>query len=175
MPDPIPNSPSFARGGVPVTDDMRARVSAYPGNLTYVDLIRKNKRDSAILMIIMVVFAVAIGGTMASAIAVYAGIAPSLDDLLPSIILGCLAAFIVASLATLWSWFGGASAILAMSGAQEIQKADDPQLFNVVEELAIAAGLPMPRVYIINDSAMNAFATGRDAAHAAVAITRGLL
>lgn len=175
MPDPSPNPQSaFARGGVPLGEDMRQRVSAYPGNLTFVDLIRRNKRDSAVLMAVMAVFAVALGGIMSSAVAVYVGAAPSFKSLLPSIILGCVAALLVSGLGMLWSWFGGASAILAMSGAQEIQKADDPQLFNVVEELAIAAGLPMPRIFLINDTAMNAFATGRDAQHASVAITRGL-
>src|SRR5690606_35103093 len=97
-----------------------------------------------------------------------------LPSLLPSAALGGVVALILASGGAAWSWFGGSSAILAMSGAREIKKSDDPQLFNVVEEVAIAAGLPMPRVFIIEDSAMNAFATGRDPAHAAVAITRGL-
>jgi heat shock protein HtpX len=63
---------------------------------------------------------------------------------------------------------------LRLSGAVEIQKRDDPQLFNVVEELSIAAGLPVPRVFLIDDTALNAFATGRDPEHAAVAITKGL-
>jgi len=77
-------------------------------------------------------------------------------------------------LGALWSWFGGSSAILAMSGAREIQHGDDPQLFNVVDELRIAAGLPMPRVFLIPETALNAFATGRDPEHAAIAITTGL-
>jgi heat shock protein HtpX len=64
--------------------------------------------------------------------------------------------------------------VLAVSGARPIEKKDDPQLFNVVEEMAIAGGVPMPQVYLIDDTAPNAFATGRDPAHAAVAITRGL-
>ena len=65
--------------------------------------------------------------------------------------------------------------ILSMSGAREIRHEDAPQLWNVVEELSIAGGLPMPKVYLIEDSAMNAFATGRDPEHASVAITRGLM
>jgi heat shock protein HtpX len=73
------------------------------------------------------------------------------------------------------SYFHGDSILLAASRAHEIQKADHPQLFNVVEELTIAAGLPMPKIYIIEDSAPNAFATGRDPHNASVAITRGLL
>ncbi|MEX2217834.1 MAG: M48 family metallopeptidase [Phycisphaerales bacterium] len=154
--------------------EMRERIKAYPGSLTFQDLIRKNRRDSAALMVVMVVLAVAIGGVIASAIVVYAGGAPDMETLLPSIALGCAAALVAAILGTLWSWYGGASAILMMSGAREVQKPSDPQLFNVVEEVAIAAGLPMPRVYLIDDTAMNAFATGRDPRHGAVAITRGL-
>lgn len=64
---------------------------------------------------------------------------------------------------------------LAVSGAHEIQKKDAPQLYRIVENLAITAGLPMPRVYIINDTAINAFATGRDPKHAAIAVTRGAI
>ena len=64
---------------------------------------------------------------------------------------------------------------LALSGAHEIQKADNPRLYRVVENLAITEGLPMPKVYIINDPAPNAFATGRDPKHAVVAATTGLL
>lgn len=153
---------------------MRRRVSAYPGTLTFHDLIRKNKRQSVVLMVVMVVLGVAVGGVIASAIAVRLGPAPDLESLVPSIVVGCLVAFVAAMLGTIWSWFGGASAILRMSGATEITKPMDPELFNVVEEVAIAAGLPMPRVFLIGDSAMNAFATGRDPKHAAVAITTGL-
>lgn len=153
---------------------MRHRVSAYPGTLTFHDLIRKNKRQSVVLMIVMVLLGVAVGGIIASALAVYLGAAPDLESLVPSIVVGCAVALAAALLGTLWSWFGGANAILRMSGAREITKPMDPELFNVVEEVAIAAGLPMPRVFVIGDSAMNAFATGRDPKHAAVAITVGL-
>ena len=80
----------------------------------------------------------------------------------------------VAFVLTLMSYYGGSSALLSMSKARQIVKADDPQLFNVVEEICIAGGLPAPKIYIIDDTAMNAFATGRDPEHAAVAITAGL-
>ena len=65
--------------------------------------------------------------------------------------------------------------VLAASRAREITHDDAPVLFNVVEEMSIAAGLPMPKVYIVDDSAPNAFATGRDPEHASVAVTSGLL
>jgi heat shock protein HtpX len=80
----------------------------------------------------------------------------------------------VAAIMTIFSYFGGAAALMAVSHAREIQKSDDPQLWNVIEELSLAAGIPMPRVYLIDEPAMNAFATGRDPQHAAVAITAGL-
>jgi heat shock protein HtpX len=80
----------------------------------------------------------------------------------------------VAFVLMLASYYGGSSVLLAMSQAREIRKSDDPRLFNVVEELCLAGGLPMPRIFLINYTAMNAFATGRDPKHAAVAITTGL-
>jgi heat shock protein HtpX len=90
------------------------------------------------------------------------------------LVAGGVVGFVLAIIATLWSWFGGSNAILRMTGSKQLQKSDDPQLFNVVEELAIAAGIPMPGVYLIADPGMNAFATGRDPAHGVVAITTGL-
>jgi heat shock protein HtpX len=80
----------------------------------------------------------------------------------------------VAFFLTLASYYGGSSVLLGLSQARRIVKSDDPQLFNVVEELCLAGGLPMPQIYLIDDTAMNAFATGRDPRHAAVAITTGL-
>ncbi len=71
-------------------------------------------------------------------------------------------------------WFSD-SIVLAMAGAQPIEKKDHPELYRLVENLAITAGLPLPKIYIINESQPNAFATGRDKNHAVVAVTRGLL
>lgn len=65
--------------------------------------------------------------------------------------------------------------VLSLSGAHLIEKKDNPEFYNITENLCITAGLPMPRVYIINDSAPNAFATGRNPQHAAIAVTTGLL
>jgi len=72
-------------------------------------------------------------------------------------------------------YYSAGSQALAMAGAVEIQKKDNPRLYRIVENLAITTGLPMPKVYIVNDPAPNAFATGRDPEHAAVAATTGLL
>ena len=77
--------------------------------------------------------------------------------------------------ASVFSYFGGDSLVLSISGAKEVTTEDAPQLMNVVQEMAIAANVPMPKVYLIDDTAPNAFATGRDPKHASVAITIGLL
>ena len=76
------------------------------------------------------------------------------------------------SIATFWY---SDKIVLAMSHAREIQKIDNPELYRLVENLAITAGLPTPKLYIIEESQPNAFATGRDKEHAVVAVTRGLL
>jgi heat shock protein HtpX len=154
--------------------EMRARISAYPGNLTFLDLIAKNKRQSSVLMTFMIILAMVMGCVLAAAIVAYGSGASAFEELIPSAIIGAAAALIVGILAAMWSWYGGGSAILKMSGAQPVTREMDLELYNVVEELSIAAGLPMPRVYIIPESALNAFATGRDPQHAAVAITSGL-
>jgi len=73
------------------------------------------------------------------------------------------------------TYVAGDKLVLTVSGARAVDPASAPQLMNVVQELAIAANIPMPAVYIIDDTAPNAFATGRDPAHASIAITTGLL
>lgn len=72
-------------------------------------------------------------------------------------------------------YFAGSSLSLAVNGAQEIQKSDNPRLWRIVENLAITDGLPMPRVFIMPDPAPNAFATGRKPEKSAVCVTQGLL
>jgi heat shock protein HtpX len=90
-------------------------------------------------------------------------------------IVAVVIALLIAMLMTSVSYFAGDSIVLASSGAKQLADQDAPQLMNVVRELAIAANLPMPRVFIINDTAPNAFATGRSPAHASLAVTTGLL
>jgi len=88
---------------------------------------------------------------------------------------GIVVATIIAALISLVTYYRGDSLILAASGAREVRPQDAPQLMNVMTELSIAAGIPVPKVYVIDDTAPNAFATGRDPKHASVAITTGLL
>jgi heat shock protein HtpX len=73
------------------------------------------------------------------------------------------------------SYFYSSKIVLGISQAKEIQKQDNPYVYRIVENLAITAGVPTPRVYIIKDTAMNAFATGRDPKHAAIALTSGII
>ena len=88
---------------------------------------------------------------------------------------GLILALVFGTLYFLISYYGGASAILTMTRAKEATKPQYTHLINTVEGLAIAAGLPPPKVYIIDDSALNAFATGRDPQHASITVTTGLL
>lgn len=82
---------------------------------------------------------------------------------------------VVAIIYALIQYYFAGNIAMAMTGAKEIAKKDNPRLYNIVENLSITTGLPMPKVYIIDDKAPNAFATGRDPKHAAVAATTGLL
>lgn len=80
--------------------------------------------------------------------------------------------------AVLWlviSYFMGDMMIIKSIGGLEITRKDQPEIYCLVENLCIASGLPMPRVYIINDSSLNAFATGRDPYHASIALTKGIV
>ena len=90
----------------------------------------------------------------------------------PTLTFGVL---IGASVYALVMYFAGSKVSLAVNGAKEIQKSDNPRLWRIVENLAITEGLPMPKVYIMDDPAPNAFATGRNPEHAAVCATTGIL
>ncbi len=82
--------------------------------------------------------------------------------------------FVAALGAATISLYFGDSALLRMAGAKRISNEDDPQLWNIVEEMALAGGMPMPAVHSIESGALNAFATGRDPAHASIAVTTAL-
>src|SRR3989338_8765155 len=84
-------------------------------------------------------------------------------------------ALIIAGLINFFTYYNSDKIVMTISGAKQIQKKDNQTLFRTVENLCIASGLPMPKVYIIQDSAPNAFATGRDPKHASIAFTTGIL
>lgn len=122
--------------------------------------ITANKRKTFVLMF----FFVALVGGLGWLFGQYAG-SPAIT---PYVIIG---AFVY----TILSYFAGSKLSLAVNGAHEIAKKDNPRLWRIVENLSITSGMPMPKVYIIDDPAPNAFATGRDPNHAAVAATTGIL
>lgn len=127
--------------------------------LTY-DLINKNKRESWILIFSFLVVISLLGFVFSQ---VYQN----------SAILYFAVGFSIFS--SLISYYFSDSITLALSKAQIIEHKDNPQLYNIVENLCIAAGLPTPKIYIIDDTAPNAFATGRDPEHAVVCVTSGIL
>ncbi len=141
---------------------------------TFRELIAANKRNSFLLVVLFVLFIAVVAMILSLAIILY--LQPQMASQIQwgrALIIGGIAGG-VSLLFSLISYYSGSSVILGISGAKAIEHKDDPELFNVVEEMAIAAGTPMPKVYMIYDSAPNAFATGRDPNHAAVAVTSGL-
>jgi heat shock protein HtpX len=90
-------------------------------------------------------------------------------------IVGAVALSVLGVLAALYAYYFGSSTVLSAMGAQEANPGQFQQLYNIVQTLSIGSGLPVPKVYIINDPSPNAFATGRDPQHASVTVTTGLL
>ena len=132
---------------------------------TFYNQIGENKRNSLFLALIVIVLFGVLGFAIGYAIAGSASGAIAIS----------LFALAIGGVAAIGSYFAGDSIVLSISGAKEVDETSAPQLLNVVREMAIAANVPMPKVYLIDDTAPNAFATGRDPKHASVAITTGLL
>jgi len=125
------------------------------------DHIDRNRRRSVVLIATAMLFLVGLGAALGAA-----------TDVTPWG--GMAAAAVLGIVLALVAWFQGSSIVLATAGAHEVERTEDPELVNVVEEMAIASGLPKPRVYLIESKAMNAFATGMKPEQAVVAVTRGL-
>lgn len=119
-----------------------------------------NKWKTVMLMTFFLVFVIAIGY----------GVAWYLEN--PFILYIAIAFAILMNIGSYWF---SDKLVLRMTGARQVHKAEAPELYNIVENLSITAGLPMPKVYIVDDPSPNAFATGRDPEHAVVAATTGLL
>ncbi|MGQ9571769.1 MAG: M48 family metallopeptidase [Dehalococcoidia bacterium] len=125
------------------------------------DRIGSNRRNTFLLLLLFVAL---LGGT-SIAIGIVLGLPYPFAPLL----------IIPFLLFALISYYSSSRVALAISQAHEVTKEEEPQLYRIVENLCIGSGLPMPKVYVIEDGSPNAFATGRDPNHAAVAVTRGLL
>ncbi len=136
-----------------------------PARETFDQQVRSNKRRSILLIVAIVAILGAISWFIGFAIA---GDPTNAIWFVP---IGGLLALAL----SIGAFYGGDSMVLGISQAREVSETDEPKLVHVVQELSLAANVPAPKVYIIEDSALNAFATGRDPKHASVAITRGLL
>jgi heat shock protein HtpX len=136
-----------------------------PAPTTFYREIARNRRRSWLLVAAVVLLLGVMGGAIGYATGFGWG--------------GVAVALVVATVMSVGSYYAGDALVMATSGAREIDRAQPPdaygQLLNVVEEMRLAGGLPPPRVWVIDDTAPNAFATGRDPKHASLAVTTGLL
>ena len=124
-----------------------------------------NRRNSILLVLVVALILAALGFVIGYAI----------GGNVETAVIVLIGAVALALLMTAGSYFSGDSLVLAVSQAHEVREDQAPQLVDVVKELSLAAGLPTPRIYLIDDTATNAFATGRDPKHASIAVTTGLV
>ena len=125
------------------------------------DAIGANKRNSYLLIFIV--------------LGLFLGLIWVISEIFEYGICGYSLGFIILIFYGITAYFAGDRIVLALSKAKEIKREEYPFIYNVVEGLSIAARIPMPKLYIIDDPAPNAFATGRDPKHASLAVTKGLL
>jgi heat shock protein HtpX len=124
--------------------------------------IAANKRKTVLLFVVAIAFTALIGYAIGF-LFFRGGVA------------GVVIATVLAVALSLGSYFAGDRIVLASTGAREVTAEQEPRLHNIVEGIAIAAGVPKPRVYVVPEQAPNAFATGRDPQHSSIAVTQGLL
>jgi heat shock protein HtpX len=124
--------------------------------------IAANKRKTVILFVVAIAFTALIGYAIGF-LFFQGGVA------------GVVIATVLAVALSLGSYFAGDRIVLASTGAREVTAEQEPRLHNIVEGIAIAAGIPKPRVYVVPEQAPNAFATGRNPEHSSIAVTQGLL
>ena len=136
-----------------------------PAVESFYDQIAANRRRSILLVLVITALLAAFGFVVGFALTGY----------WQGGVFAIGVAVLVAGLLSAVSYYAGDSIVLTTSAAQEVNQQTAPQLMNIVQEMAIASNLPMPKVYLINDTAPNAFATGRDPQHASIAVTTGLL
>lgn len=120
-----------------------------------------NKRKTVFLMMIFICVIIFLGGIF--------------GYMYGDFYTGLFIATIFSLFMNLFSYYKGDAVALSISGARQIKKEDNPYVFRMIENLSITSGLPMPKVYIIPDNAMNAFATGRDPQNASIALTQGII
>jgi len=129
--------------------------------MTLYTQIASNKRKTILLIAIFIVLIAVIGWIFGQSTELGYG--------------GLVLAIIIAVFMSLFGYYSGDKVALRTAGAKPINKEQNPYVYRMVENLCITAGLPLPKIYVINDSAINAFATGRDPKHASVAVTTGAI
>ena len=139
----------------------------------FVSAQKANRRNTLVLLVVLTALAALVGYVIGWLLE------SESSDAVPAFSQGGVAAAgLMAAVSVGWSALSlafGDKMVLAMANAKEIEKADAPQLYNVVEEMAIAAGVPMPKVMVLETDALNAFATGNTPGNGTIAVTRGLL
>lgn len=138
-------------------------MAAPPSRLNIYDAVAANRWRTAALITVFTGLLIALGYVVGEVFAPGGGVA-----MVP-------AALGLSGVSATASYFAGDKLVLRQSQARELASGEEPQLRNVVETLSIGLGIPPPRIYLIDDTAPNAFATGRDPKHASIAVTRGLL
>lgn len=123
--------------------------------------IDKNKRKTNLLIVIFIMFVIGVGWFFNEFLGYGYG--------------AVVIAVAISIIMSITSYYHGDKVALKSTGAREIKKEDDPYLWRMVENLSITAGVPMPRVHIIDSASLNAFATGRDPEHASIAVTTGIM
>ena len=151
-------------------------------NITTYDFIDSNKRKTVLLMILFPIVFVMIVYLAILLFAIFTTPAgtghPSQSAFMIANQTAIYILPIVSIIAILWlliSYFFGDNFILSVTGSVELTKENAPEVIRMVENIAITAGLPMPKVYAINDESLNAFATGRDPKNASIALTKGII
>jgi heat shock protein HtpX len=138
-------------------------VAASPSRLNIYDAVAANRWRTVALITVFTGILIALGYVLGEVFAPGGGVA-----MVP-------AALGLSGVSATASYFAGDKLVLAQSQARELAPGEEPQLRNIVDTLSIGLGIPPPRIYLIDDTAPNAFATGRDPKHASIAVTRGLL
>jgi heat shock protein HtpX len=138
-------------------------VTAPPSRLNIYDAVAANRWRTALLITVFTGILIALGYVVGEVFAPGGGLA-----MVP-------AALGLSGISATASYLAGDRLVLAQSQARELRPGEEAQLRNIVETLSIGLGIPAPRIYLIDDSAPNAFATGRDVRHASIVVTRGLL
>jgi len=170
-PPPVAAAPDPAAPG-PAADVLRPP-PAYLTRTDFLAAIRANKRNTEILCVALTLVGVVAGGGIGWSLTILASADPA-----SATRIGIGAAIFMLFFSLVWTLIAtsfGDRIVLGLTGAREVSRDEAPMLHNVVEEMALAAGLPKPRVAIVETEALNAFATGTKPEHAAIAVTRGLM